>query len=684
MSEQPEVPLIGSDVARLLGLLAFGDQKKMDVIVQFVQTHLKDKLKPTADFSRTESALLDCCCSLLLYIPRQSRNGALLHQQIVNQSGFLQSCLEFLWDSVPPCILDLDEEVALNTSDPEIAGFLALSALPHVLQILRACVDGTQAADCLSQPETYHTSQPDRPRILAAPLLRFFHLLETSKSAGRVGLLTEDMLSEWCCGHDKSAGPLRSKSSHTPDALQTHNNDTLTEVIQGLRKATALRTRRLARNMRERQLRSMNMRVDEKGQVAATTSDRLLKMTATVTEEAGLSCAICHEGFRSAPNEAMVIYRFLRHVHRGSLSSGQENSTPIPRTIPKGNSGLCPLGVVVHLCMANFASICNPSDFTSALHSLLLPSDFPRSVQSLKVSSENQWVVAQRHNRDVKCNNLLPILGPPVGTYSAAASEASKPKSKKDQPPAPETVYAGHLANFMDFIMRTLSVSPGYVMALHDVKLLLIRFACNRSFRSEGGGGGRESNLQLLPHLMQVEMNELTEFLELSETHWSSTDHCWNSTGPLYRTVAAMHLWPHQTWNEHRVALLRRLILLASGRLKSFSKPSGVTQDVETNFIYFKPYLIFFALVNGIYDYLFKSVSLPVCTTSGASDSWCASLSQYISTSDEALIAAVTRLLAFYQDDLLPITSLNEFADVTGERQINGNAGCLRFTQQTS
>ncbi|KAF7259473.1 hypothetical protein EG68_03424 [Paragonimus skrjabini miyazakii] len=653
MSEQPEVPLIGRDVARLLGLLAFGDQKKMDVIVQFVQTHLKDKLKPTVDFSRTESALLDCCCSLLLYIPRQSRNGALLHQQIVNQSGFLQSCLEFLWDSVPPCILDLDEEVALNTSDPEIAGFLALSALPHVLQVLRACVDGTQAADCLSQPETYHTSQSDRPRILAAPLLRFFHLLETSKSAGRVGLLAEDMLSEWCCGHDKLTETLRSKSSHTPDTLQAHNNDTLTEVIQSLRKATALRTRRLARNMRERQLRSMNMRVDEKGQVAVATSDRLLKMTATVTEEAGLACAICHEGFRSAPNEAMGIYAFVRQCSlEESLCFGQENATHTPPvSIPKGYSTLSNFVVVHFSCHAN----------------------------SLKVSSENQWVVAQRHNRDVKCNNLLPILGPPVGTYSTASSEASKPKSKKDQPPAPETVYAGHLANFMDFIMRTLSVSPGYVMALHDVKLLLVRFACNRSFRSEGGGGGRESNLQLLPHLMQVglhsllmsssvnqKMNELTEFLELSETHWSSTDHCWNSTGPLYRTVAAMHLWPHQTWSEHRVALLRRLILVASGRLKSFSKPSGVTQDVETNFIYFKPYLLFFALVNGVYDYLFKSVSIPVCTTSGAADSWCASLSQYISTSDEALIAAVTRLLAFYQDDLLPITSLGEFADVNG------------------
>lgn len=46
---------------------------------------------------------------------------------------------------------------------------------------------------------------------------------------------------------------------------------------------------------------------------------------------------------------------------------------------------------------------------------------------------------------------------------------------------------------------------------------------------------------------------------------------------------------------------------------------------------------------------------------------WCAALSNYIATSDEAILAATPRLLTFFQDDLLPIVSVDEFADVMGK-----------------
>lgn len=41
-------------------------------------------------------------------------------------------------------------------------------------------------------------------------------------------------------------------------------------------------------------------------------------------------------------------------------------------------------------------------------------------------------------------------------------------------------------------------------LSFHDIKLLLLRFAHQRSFHGETGGGARESNLNLIPHLMQV------------------------------------------------------------------------------------------------------------------------------------------------------------------------------------
>ncbi|TNN13441.1 E3 ubiquitin- ligase UBR4 [Schistosoma japonicum] len=78
---------------------------------------------------------------------------------------------------------------------------------------------------------------------------------------------------------------------------------------------------------------------------------------------------------------------------------------------------------------------------------------------SYKASSENEWIAAQRHNWDVGCNNILPILNPPLtGTVTAAvvsnnggsgssssSSSNSKSSSKTGQQQAPDTVYAASL-----------------------------------------------------------------------------------------------------------------------------------------------------------------------------------------------------------------------------------------------
>ncbi|CAH8508592.1 unnamed protein product [Dicrocoelium dendriticum] len=582
----------------------------------------------------------------MVFIPRQTRNGALLRRQIVERAGVLQTCLHFLWDTVPPCALELEEGTALNTNDPEIAAFLSLPALPYVLQGLRACLSGDQDSECLSQSSDYQSRQPGRPAVTADRLLHLFHLLETSKSAGRVGLLAEDMLTEWC----PSKQTVGSRFKHQALVDSPPRSGTMASVIQSLRKSTSLRTRRLALNMRQRQLRSLNMRVDEKGQVAVIESDRLAKMTSALTEETGLACAICLEGFRNAPQEALGVYVYVRQCPLEQQlcyeAEPDKVSTTFPVPIPKGYSTLSNFVVVHFSCHAN----------------------------SVRSSPENQWVVAQRHNRDARCNSILPILGPP--TNSSTATPEGKSKPKREQHPSAETVYAEHLANFMDYIMRTLNVSPGYVMALHDVKSLLTRFACNRQFHLEIGGGGRESNLQLLPHLIQVglhsllmsssvnqKLNELTEFLNTSTFDWSSSNRCWNSSGPLYYIVAALHLWPRQTWLRNRLSMLLRLIQMACGRIKHMGL--SAVQDPDSRFLNFKPYLIFFALVDACYEYLFKDVQCTV-TDSTSSSNWCSALSQYISTSDEAILKAVPRLLTFYQDELLSISNVDAFADVTG------------------
>jgi E3 ubiquitin-protein ligase UBR4 len=43
-----------------------------------------------------------------------------------------------------------------------------------------------------------------------------------------------------------------------------------------------------------------------------------------------------------------------------------------------------------------------------------------------------------------------------------------------------------------------------YTLSVHDLKLLIQRFAENQSFSEDTGGGGRESNICLIPYMIHT------------------------------------------------------------------------------------------------------------------------------------------------------------------------------------
>lgn len=43
-----------------------------------------------------------------------------------------------------------------------------------------------------------------------------------------------------------------------------------------------------------------------------------------------------------------------------------------------------------------------------------------------------------------------------------------------------------------------------YSSTLHDLKLLLLRFANEKSFSDDTGGGGRQSNMNLIPYILHM------------------------------------------------------------------------------------------------------------------------------------------------------------------------------------
>ena len=45
---------------------------------------------------------------------------------------------------------------------------------------------------------------------------------------------------------------------------------------------------------------------------------------------------------------------------------------------------------------------------------------------------------------------------------------------------------------------------PSFLILVHDIRLLLLRFAYEKSFSAESGGGGPQSNLHLIPYLIHI------------------------------------------------------------------------------------------------------------------------------------------------------------------------------------
>ncbi|VDM16712.1 unnamed protein product [Hydatigera taeniaeformis] len=729
----PDLEVVQSGVAKLPGLLAFGAEPRMTAIVDFLRQHVVEPLLTSPQDSEdkprttTNTNLLQCCCALITAIPFNTLHGRRLRARVVSDLALLELCVTYLWRIIPLEVLDQSEESTLDpsssaeifwiigssthpyflpfsTKNPALSVFLSDDTLPFVLQLLRGCVW------TVSNPE----EDPPPPPFPGAPeghttrqLLAFLHKLEDSKSVGRVGLLSEDLLNEWVAagGSEDSLIP-----ASTADLTTTSE---VVATVRELRTLSEQRHRRNARECREKYLLSLNMKVNEKGQVAMTTASKLAEMAAQVLEETGLQCAICHEGPRSSPREELAIYVFIRRckleeslVDVGSTSTASVISTQVVSSSADNNSDSEGYTTVSSFVVVHFEC-----------HS-----------KAVQASNQNEWSVATRHNRDARCNCFLPVLMNEVGPDVAISDDKKDEKAETGRGGGEEgsnesmdDLYARRVSTYATCVNMLVSLPVSTQLVVHDIKLLLLRFAHQRSFHGETGGGAAESNLNLIPHLMQashllsipfplppwrvlsllyfshfvqlaffqmkkeqsMEAQEsiLMGVLEKPESQsliipvssyykgikcfdsllcpsWSSA--CWELTGPLYSAVVALHLLPREKWNQHRVSLLRHLMALAHARAAD-----GTGFAEHPAFTVYKPYLLFFGLIQAFYEYFFKSVKAPVQQRS-CGRWWPDAVSKYIRSSDEQLLAATPELLSFFENDLSPIESVDEFLDVVG------------------
>ncbi|XP_039765320.1 protein purity of essence isoform X3 [Pararge aegeria] len=389
--------------------------------------------------------------------------------------------------------------------------------------------------------------------------------------------------------------------------------------VQQVREFTRQEKKRLAMAVRERQLGALGMRSNERGQVTAQCS--LTQQVADLAEEAGAVCCICREGYKYQPTKVLGIYTFTKRC-------------PVEEYEVRARKTL---------------------GYTTVSHYNIVHVECHMAAVRL-ARARDEWESAALQNASTRCNGLLPLWGPHV----------------------PESAFASCLARHTTYLQEcTGHRDIGHSCTVHDLKLLLMRFARERTFHDDTGGGGPLSNMQLVPALAHMalyvinttrvaarEMTALEASLAWGAPRVMESAH--DAEGPLYFLTLMLLLCPHTRWRTVRLDMLVRLLIIGHVRAVAPVGPPIRALPAEHRAIRpwadYKPYALFVALIHQLYTVMFKNV-MPTPTTE---QQWPIKLAGYIRYNDEANAKAAERIVVTLYDELLPCASFAEFCDAAG------------------
>jgi len=403
-------------------------------------------------------------------------------------------------------------------------------------------------------------------------------------------------------------------------------NDEVALKVKAVRKATRMEKKKKAMAVRQKQLGSLGMHTNEKGQVLS--KSKVLKQISELVEETGLTCIICREGYKFEPKKVLGIYTYTRRCCLEDF----ENKT----RKQQGYSTVSHFNVVHYDC------------HTAAVR---------------MARGREEWDSAMLQNANTKCNGLLPLWGPQV----------------------PESAFASCLARHNSYLQEaTGQREPGLHSTVHDLKLLLLRFAHDRSFSIETGGGGRQSNIHLIPYIIhaglyvinttRIEAREerlIVNFMKATKDKWLSTSY--DVDGPLFILALIPFLGGKNKWKEYRSHFLECMIAVGHIR-KCHQSPVGKLTNTEVmEYDVYKPYLLFWSLVQLIITVQLKNAP---------DDAGSKELAEYIRNNDAQLLETGEKVLKKFQDEIVVCESLDEFVDVMELYDITDNTGGTAYVKR--
>jgi len=354
----------------------------------------------------------------------------------------------------------------MDTGSQLWAAALARPALPYVLQLLGGLAQGHDAVQTLL--------------LTTDGVMTRLHALErqSSSASKAIGTLAESLLEA-----------LRERAAADVDQLRR-------ETTESKRKA--------ALDKRQRMLKSMGMDTGAGNKVIV--SQAAPTLLEELKEEQGHVCVVCGEGEAYRPGDILGCYTFCKRVPilaavsaSGSGGAGTAAAAAAAHLSPLAGGPGSGIGSAPGSGPASGGpgsggaaravgggAAATEMCYTTVSHFNLIHfschRDATRAERALKNPKE-EWEGATLRNSQTKCNNLLPL-------HTSTVSEET---------------YAIHVEQWWANVSHLGRVDgPRCRLLCHDIKLLLLRFGLEESFSNYSKGGGRESNLKLLPYLVQM------------------------------------------------------------------------------------------------------------------------------------------------------------------------------------
>ncbi|EFA82601.1 hypothetical protein PPL_04293 [Heterostelium album PN500] len=356
------------------------------------------------------------------------------------------------------------------------------------------------------------------------------------------------------------------------------DNPKVTAVINEIRKESRNEKMKQAEKHREGVLKELGLSQQGKHITATFVPGSIEELE----DEEGFTCMVCREGYSFKPEDVLGIYTYSKKIPLLPINETTVSSTTgTPSGVSYGFSTVTHFNIIHYFCHR----------------------DATKADKSMKVPKE-EWEGAALRNQQTKCNNIFPIQGPMI------TNDAFTPYCDK---------YWSNINNISRID------GPKFRLLAHDLKLLLVRFAKDESFSQDSKGGGKESNIRIIPFFIQFgsflldqkvvggssSANQLrrphfdklfTQFIANTVDTVATTST--QSDNVPYYLVLTLYLHTYKEWRTNRFNLLSKLI--AYSFTETLSTPVTANMATPTStaplFNALRPWLLFFTLIDKIQD----------------------------------------------------------------------------------